>query len=109
MTGVMLRRMHSRNGSVFTAVTSPTNPMSSSSPDGAVRNSFRQAKISLPENPRALPPRPLMVLTIAGLTSRDNTCSTTLTVASSVTRMPWTKCDLIPAASIARVMALPPP
>jgi len=45
-------------------------------------------EISVPENPRALPPSALMVLTISGLISRDNTRSTTLTVASSVTRMP---------------------
>src|SRR6059036_2845686 len=82
----MLRRIHSRKGSVFTVVTSPTNPRSRSSPDGARRNSLRQAKISVPENPRALPPRSLMVLTIAGLISRDNTCSTTLTVEQVLSR-----------------------
>ena len=32
-----------------------------------------------------------MVFTISGLISRDSTCSTTSTVASSVTRWPWMK------------------
>src|ERR1044071_8618211 len=109
ITGVMLRRMHSRKGSVSTPVTSPTKPMSTSSPEAPLGQCFRQVKISAPENPRALPPRAVRAFTISGLISRDSTCSTTFTAASPVTRRPWTKAALSPAESMARVMAMPPP
>ena len=70
---------------------------------------LRQVRISAPENPRALPPSLLIVLTICGLISRDSTRSTTSTAAAFVTRIPWTNLASSPAPASAAVIAFPPP
>src|SRR5881296_3367673 len=101
----------SRIGSVFTVSTSPTRPMSTSSPFASrcSRRRARSSPASLPDSPTALPPwwsiRPTMALLI--LPTR--TISTISTVSSSVTRMPPTNWGSLPSRFMRAPICGPPP
>src|SRR5438105_1963300 len=91
-----------RMGSVLTSSTSPTRPMSTSSPLGSrwPRLRARRRPASFPDRPTAWPPWWLMSPTICLLILPTRTISTISTVSASVTRMPPTKRGSLPSRFI---------
>src|SRR6267143_1230081 len=100
-----------RMGSVLTSSTSPTRPMSTSSPlaSRCPRRRARRSPASFPERPTALPPWWLMSPTICLLILPTRTISTISTVSWSVTRMPPTNCGSFPSRFISAPIWGPPP
>ena len=89
---------------------SPTYPQSKASPvSGFLPVFFATPKIQSPCNGRALARCFCSSRTTLALTSFLMTLSTTRTASSVVTRNPITKCGGMPADSMPREMALPPP
>src|SRR2546427_728679 len=111
MTGMKPASSRSRIGSVFTASTSPTRPISTSSPFASrcSRRRARSSPASFPESPTALPPWWLIRPTIALLILPTRTISTISTVSSSVTRMPPTKRGSMPRRFMRAPICGPPP
>src|SRR5213594_799989 len=111
MTGMKPASSRSRIGSVFTASTSPTRPISTSSPFASRcgRRRARSSPASFPESPTALPPRWLIRPTMALLILPTRTISTISTVSSSVTRMPPTKRGSLPSRFMRAPICGPPP
>src|SRR2546426_174952 len=111
MTGMKPASSRSRIGSVFTSSTSPTRPMSTSSPVASrcSRRRARSSPASFPESPTALPPWWLIKPTIALLILPTRTISTISTVSSSVTRMPPTKRGSMPRRFMKAPICGPPP
>ena len=92
----------------FTSVTSPTKPKSIASPSSSF-SSFWQTSTVSPGSPLGL----ALAAASASQTSRFTVSSSVLLTiaiaASSVTRSPFTNDALRPDASMALVIALPPP
>src|SRR5256712_3030601 len=111
MTGMKPASSRSRIGSVFTSSTSPTRPISTSSPFASrcSRRRARSSPASFPESPTALPPWWLIRPTIALLILPTRTISTISTVSSSVTRMPPTKRGSMPRRFMRAPICGPPP
>src|SRR3989449_4176477 len=111
MTGMNPSSVRSRMHSVLNASTSPTRPMSTSSPFGSRcgRRRARRRLASLPERPIARPPWWLMRPTMSLLILPTSTISTISTVSSSVTRMPPTKLGSLPRRFIRAPIWGPPP
>src|SRR6266849_4479943 len=111
MTGMNPSSVRSRMHSVLTASTSPTRPISTSSPFGSRcgRRRARRRLASLPERPIARPPWWLMRPTMSLLILPTSTISTISTVSSSVTRMPPTKLGSLPRRFIMAPIWGPPP
>src|SRR5881392_3602764 len=111
MTGMNPASSRSRIGSVFTVSTSPTRPMSTSSPFASRcgRRRARSSPASLPESPTAFPPWWSIRPTIALLILPTRTISTISTVSSSVTRMPPTNRGSLPSRFMRAPICGPPP
>ncbi|CAI8185418.1 Uncharacterised protein [marine metagenome] len=81
----------------------PTKPNFGSSCSHVIRLA------SLPDSPTAWPPWAFIACTILLLTSPESTISTTLIVASSVTRFPFTNSDLMSRRLNIWLIIGPPP
>ena len=102
--------------SLLISTTSPTCPISiisgalTSGPPRSINIFFALINVaSLPVRPTALPPLPLIRLTISWLTAPPRTIWTTSIVLLSVTRIPSTKLDSIPSSSSRLPICGPPP
>ena len=114
ITGMMSLRSSASSTIGLIAATSPTMPMSSSSPAAAPGPLMRilrarMSSPSLPDKPTACPPWRLIRLTISLLVFPTRTISTTSMVAGSVTRMPRTKRDGMPSCCNMAPICGPPP
>jgi len=109
-TGTMPASSISATGRMSTDTGSPTNPQSSAAPlTGSVPVFFATPKIQSPCSGRAFAKCFCSSRTTLAFTSSLITRSTTRTASSVVTRKPCTKCGAMPAASMPREIALPPP
>src|SRR5262245_24647673 len=111
MTGMNPCSSSRRIGSGSMASTSPTRPMSTTSPSDA-RDSRLRARMrlaSLPDRPTARPPWWLIRPTISLLIRPTRTISTISIVSSSVTRIPPTKRGSLPSRFIIAPICGPPP